>query len=173
MLARAAGQGWPGSLGRVSEPHPTAYPFDARPLVEPGVAAGPGVLVELEWDQQVVLGVADQVLHDALGLRVRGMTEVGPEPVVAGEPDVVRCRHHDIGDHVALQTRHPVREHDLRNPAELLEALRQQPQRGGLLLIGSEADEPEPRPSEHCAEHVHLPAGQDLLAPVDGQHLAR
>ena len=53
-----------------------------RPGVEPRHAVGPRVVVELERDQQVVLGVADQVLHDALGLRVRGVAEVGPEPVV-------------------------------------------------------------------------------------------
>ena len=103
----------------------------------------------------------------------RGVAEVGPEPVVGGEPDVVRCRDHDIGDHVALQAGHPVGQHQLRDPAELLEALRQQSQRGGLLLVGSEPDEPVPRPGQHRAEHVHPPASDDLGAPVDGQHLTR
>ena len=40
-------------------------------------------------DHQVGLGVADQVLHDPLRLRVRGLAEVGPEPVVRGEAHVL------------------------------------------------------------------------------------
>jgi hypothetical protein len=83
-------------------------------------------VLEFEWDQEVVLGVADQVLHDPLGLRIRGMTEVGPEPVVGSEPDVVRGGDHDVRDHPTLQTAHPVREHGLGHPAEDLEALGQQ-----------------------------------------------
>ncbi len=68
----------------------------------------------------------------------------GPEPVVGGEPDVVRGRDDDIRDDAALQTAHPVGQHDLRDAAEDLEALGQHAQRGGLLLIGGEPDEPEP-----------------------------
>jgi hypothetical protein len=92
---------------------------------------------------------------------------------VGREPDIVRRRHHHIGDHPALQAGHPVREHHLGDTAEDLEALRQHAQRGRLLLIGGEPDEPEPRPGQHRAEHVHFAAGHDLLAPVDGQHLTR
>jgi hypothetical protein len=101
------------------------------------------------------------------------MTEVGSEPVVAAEPDVVRGRDDHVGDDTALQAAHPVGEHDLRDAAEDLEALRQHRQRGRLLLISSAPDKPESRPAQDRAEHVHLPAGQDLLAPVDRQHLAR
>lgn len=98
------------------------------------------------------------------------MTEVRPEPVVGREPHVVGTGHDDVRDHAALQAAHSVGEHGLADPAEDLEAVREHPQRGGLLLISGEADEPEPRPRQHRAEHVHLPAGDDLLAPVDGQH---
>ena len=47
-------------------------------------------------DHQVGLGVADQVLHDPLRLRVRGLAEVRPEPVVRGEPHVLRRGHHHV-----------------------------------------------------------------------------
>ncbi len=60
------------------------------------------------------------------------------------EPDVVRGRDDDVGHDPALQAAHPVREHHPRDAAEDLEALGQHPQRGGLLLIGSEPHEPEP-----------------------------
>jgi len=120
--------------------------------VEPGDALSPWVLVEVQRHQQVVLGVADQVLHDALGLRIRAVTEVGSEPVMGREPDVVRRGHDDVGDHAAFQAAHPVREYDLRDAAENLEALGQHRQGGGLLLISGEPDEPEPRPGQHRAE---------------------
>ena len=99
------------------------------------------------------------------------MAEVGPEPVVGGEPDVVRRRDDHVRDHPAPQAGHPVGEHHLRHAAEDLEAFRQQPQRRCLLLIGSEADEPEPRPGQHRAEHVHLATNDDLGAPVDRKDL--
>lgn len=97
----------------------------------------------------------------------------GRNRVVGREPDIVRRPDDDVRDDPALQTTHPISEHDLRDPAEDLEALRQHAQRGGLLLIGGEPDKPEPRPREHRAEHVDLASGDDLLAPVDGQHLTR
>ena len=40
----------------------------------------PRVVLELEGHHQVGLGIADQVLHDPLRLRIGGLAEVGPEP---------------------------------------------------------------------------------------------
>ena len=118
-------------------------------------------------DQQITLGVTDQVLHDPLRLWVPALAEVRPEPVAGGQPHVVRRRDDHVGDHAALQTRHPVGEHHLRHPAQLLEALREQ--REGRLrpLIGGEPYEPVAAPGQHRAEDVQ-PA---LAAPVDHQHL--
>jgi hypothetical protein len=123
-----------------------------------------------EWrlrHQQVPLGVTDQMLHDPLRLRVPALAEVRPEPVVSGQPHVVRRRDDHVGDHAALQTCHPVGQHHLRHPAQLLQALREQ--REGRLrpLIGGEPHEPVAAPGQHRAEQVQ-PA---LAAPVDDQHL--
>jgi hypothetical protein len=49
-------------------------------------------------DHQIALGIADQVLHDPLRLRIGRVAKVGPEPVVRGEADIVRGRHHEVGD---------------------------------------------------------------------------
>jgi hypothetical protein len=101
------------------------------------------------------------------------VAEVGPEPVVGREPHVVGTGHDDVGDDPALQAAHPISQHDLRDTAEDLEALGQHAQRGGLLLIGGEPDEPEPRPGQHRAEDVDPAASDELLAPVDHQKLTR
>ena len=95
-------------------------------------------------DDQVPLGIADEVLHDSLRLRVGGLAPVRPEGVVAGEADVARGGHHLVRDHAALQAAHPVREHHLRDPAELLEALSQHRQRGLGPLVAGEPHEPDP-----------------------------
>ena len=71
-----------------------------------------------------------------------------------GEPHVVRRRDHHVGDDPALEAAHPVGEHDLRDPAEGLEALSEQPHRGVGALVVGEADEPHPRERQHRAEHV-------------------
>jgi hypothetical protein len=34
---------------------------------------------------QVPLGIADQMLHHALGFRISGVAEIGPEPVMGGK----------------------------------------------------------------------------------------
>ena len=75
-------------------------------------------------DHQVGLGVADQVLHDALGLRVRGLAPVRQEPVMGRETHVFPGRDDLVRDHPALQAAHPVSEHLHRHPAQLLQALR-------------------------------------------------
>ena len=106
---------------------------------------------------------------DALRLRIRGLTEVGPEPMMGGEPHVGAGRHDPVGDHPALQTPHPVGQHHPGHPTQDLEALREQPQRGVCALVTGEADEPHPRPGQHRAEHVQ----PTQHAPVDNQVLAR
>ena len=54
-------------------------------------------------------GVPAKVLaHDAFRLRIAGLAEVRGETIVAGEPHVIGRWHHDVGDHPALQTAHPV-----------------------------------------------------------------
>jgi hypothetical protein len=122
-----------------------------RPLVQHRQAdQQPGgvvlaVALDGQRDEQVVLGIADQVLHDAPGLRVRGVTEVGPEPVL-----VTKRTWSGNGTTTFATTHpsdtHPVSQHDLRDDtAEDLEALGEQRQRGGLLLILGEPHEPEAR----------------------------
>ena len=85
------------------------------------------------------------------------------------EPHVLRSRDHDVGDHPGFQAAHPVRQHRLRHPAQDLETLGQQRQRRRGLLVGGEPHEPEPRPSQHRAEHVQ----GALRAPVDHHRVAR
>jgi hypothetical protein len=63
---------------------------------------------------------------------------------VGREPDVVRRRHHHVRHDPSLQAGHPVCEHDLGDAAEDLKVLGQQRQRGGLLLVLGEPDEPCP-----------------------------
>ncbi len=118
---------------------------------------------------QVGLGIADQVLHYSLALRIGCPAKIGLERVMRGEPHVLRGGHHDVGDHAALQAAHPVREHLARHPAQDLEALRQHRQRRLRLLISGEPHEPDPRPRQHRAEHVQPALG----APVDHQVLTR
>ena len=118
---------------------------------------------------QIAFGIADQVLHDPLRLRVGGLAEVGAEPVVRGEPHILRRGHHHVGDDGTFQAAHPVRQHLARHPAQRLEAFRQQRQRRRGPLIGSEPHKPEPRPGQHRAEHVPPALG----APVDHQILTR
>jgi len=109
------------------------------------------------------------VLHDALRLRIGGLAEVGPEPVVSSEAHVLTRRHDLVRDHPAFQAAHPVGEDDAGNPTQGVEALREQRQRRlGALVVG-EAHEPDPAPREHRAEHVQ-PAQHP---PVDDQMLTR
>src|SRR3989304_2967052 len=82
----------------------------------PRGAPGPGSLVRrLEArpgrvrDDEVALGVADEVFDDALRLRVGCLAEVGPEAVVGGEGDIARRGHDDVGDDAALEASHPLR----------------------------------------------------------------
>ena len=118
---------------------------------------------------QVALGIAGQVLHDPLRFRIARPAEVRPEPVMAGEPDILRRGHHDVGHHAAFQAAHPVRQHRAGHPAQHLEALRQQRQRGLRPLITGEPHEPDPAPGQHRAEHVQPP----LAAPAGHQMLTR
>ena len=76
-----------------------------------------------ERDHQVGLGVADEVLHNPLARRVIALAKIRAEGVVHRESDVVRRRDHHVRDDAGLQAPHPVREHDLRDPTEGLEAL--------------------------------------------------
>ena len=118
---------------------------------------------------EVGLGVPDEVLDDALGLGIRRLAEVGPEAVSGGEPDVAGGGDDDVGHHAALETPHPVGEHDRRDAAELREALGQQAQGRRPALGGREPDEPDPAPGEHGAEDVQTA----LAAPVDDEVLGR
>ena len=95
-------------------------------------------------DHQVAFGIADQVLHDPLRLRVVAVAEVGPEPVVGREPHVVRGRDDDVSDDTGFQTAHPISEHRLGHSAEGLEAFGQQPQRRAGAFVVGEAHEPHP-----------------------------
>ena len=135
------------------------------PAVALGAPGGGGRVRDVEIarpaagrDEEVGLGIPDEALHDALRLGVGGLAEVGPEAVVGGEGDVARCRDDDVGDDPALETAHPVGEHDRGHPAERLEALGEEAQGGRLGLVGGEADEAHPAPGEHGAEDVqHRP----------------
>jgi hypothetical protein len=69
-----------------------------RQLVGLSHAAAPAV----GGDDQVRLAVADQVLDDSLRFRVLRLTEVGPEPKVSGEAQVVGMGHHQVGDDAVL-----------------------------------------------------------------------
>ena len=82
-----------------------------------GRAVGRSMIIEgLLRDHQVSLGIADQMLHHPLRLRIRRLTEVGPKPVVGGEADIIRGRHHHVGDHPRFQAAHPVRQHQSSAP---------------------------------------------------------
>jgi hypothetical protein len=63
---------------------------------------------EFGRDHEVGLRVADEVLDEAFGLGVVAFAEVGPEPVVGREADVVGGRHHQAGDSRALEAPHAV-----------------------------------------------------------------
>ncbi len=95
-------------------------------------------------DHQVAFGVADQVLHDSLRLRVVAVAEVGPEPVMGREPHVVRGRDDDVSDDTGFQTAHPISQHRLGHSADRLEALGQQRQRRSGAFVVGEAHEPHP-----------------------------
>ena len=119
---------------------------------------------------QIGLRVANQVLDDALRLRVSRMAEVRSEPVVGREPDVVRRRDHHPGNDAALQAAHPIGQ-DLRgDTAQGVEAIGEHRQRRRRRLIPGDTDEPHTRPGEHRGEHLQ-PARQQT--PVDHQRLAR
>ena len=119
---------------------------------------------------QVPLGVAAQVLHDALRLRVVGVAEVRGEPVMGGQSNVVRSRDDDVGDHPALEARHPVSQHSGRDPAGRGQRFRDHRQRGRRSLIGGEAHEPPPGVRQHRAEQEQPRCS---LGPVDDQILSR
>jgi hypothetical protein len=166
---------------------PQEAPLQPQPLgrdglglrVGPAVHLGtpvPGPLVGLGeggeapgGDHQVPLGVAHQVLHEPLGLGVGGLAEVGPESVVSSEPDVVGVGDDHVGHLPGPQAGHPVREDHRRDPACLLEALREEAQGGLPALVGGEADEPPTAPGQHRAEDPQGP----LFPPVDDEVLAR
>ncbi len=119
---------------------------------------------------QVALGIADQVLRDPLRFRVVRLAEIGLEPVMRREPQVLRRGHHHVGDHAAFQARHPVGQHLARHPAQHLQALRQHRQRRLRALISSEPHEPDPAPGQHRAEHVQPALGCPSRSP--GTHPA-
>jgi hypothetical protein len=119
-------------------------------------------------DEQVRLGIAHEVLDEALGLGIAGLAEVGAEAIMGGEGDIVGCGHHDAGHDAALEAAHAVGEQDPGHPAELLEALREQPQRRGLVLALREPDEAPAAPGEHGTEHLHAV----LFTPVEDEVLA-
>jgi len=48
---------------------------------------------------------------------------------MGGEPDMLACGHHHVGDHTALQAAHPVGQHCARRPTQHLEAPGQHRQR--------------------------------------------
>jgi hypothetical protein len=87
---------------------------------------------------------------------------------VRGEANVVRVGHDEPGHRGGPKAPHPVREHHRRDAAEDLEALGEQAKRRSPTLIGSEAHEADPAPSEHGAEHLQAVLGP----PVDHQVLA-
>jgi hypothetical protein len=156
--------GRPGAqLGPQRRQRPQQCPFGLQPhgrdradlRVDDGVDLGaprrgrgvrPGQVRDIGFSghDQVALGIAHQVLHDAFGFRIGCLAEVGPEPVVRGEPHVLRRRHHHIRDHPCLQAAHPVGQHGLGHPAQGLETLRDQRHGRGALLIGGEPHEQEP-----------------------------
>jgi hypothetical protein len=117
-------------------------------------------------DREVVLGVAAQVFYDALRLRIRSVAKVRDEPVMGGEPYLIRCRDNNIGDYTTFQTAHPVSQDLGRNAADGLEGFGDHRQRGGGFLIGGEPHEPPPRIGQDCAEHQQSWCG---LGPVHHQ----
>jgi hypothetical protein len=64
------------------------------------------------------LGIAAEVFHDALGLRTIGVAEVRGEPIVTGQPHVVRSGNDHVGDHPAFQAGHPVGQHPGWDPVD-------------------------------------------------------
>jgi hypothetical protein len=122
-----------------------------------------------EPDEEIDLGVAHEVLDDALGLGVAGLAEVGSEVIVGGECDVGGRGHVDVGGDATSETGHAVAEHDTGHAAQELEALREQTQRRGLVLVRGEAHEAPAAPGQHGAEDLQAV----LLAPVDDEVLAR
>ena len=120
-------------------------------------------------DQEVGLGVPDEVLDDALRFRVCGLAEVGPEAVVGSEGEVAWRRHDDVGDDTALEAAHPVGEHDRGHTAQEFEALGEQGEGRRLGLVEGEPDEAPAAPGQDRAEHVEAA----LAAPVDREVLAR
>ena len=131
--------------------------------------AGDGGLGQ-QRDGQVALGVAAQVLHDALGLRIVRVAEVRSEAVVPGQPHVIRGRYHHVGDHPALEAGHPVGQHPGRDTADRGQCLGDQRQRGRRALIGGEADEPPTGERQHRAEQEQPRCG---LGPIDDQIVTR
>ena len=117
-------------------------------------------------DREVVLGVAAQMLDNALRLGIGTVAEIGVETVMGREPHVIRCRDNDISDHTAFETAHPVSQDLGRNPADRLKGLGNHRQRGRGLLISGKAHEPPPRIRQHRAEHHQARCG---FGPVHHQ----
>ncbi len=86
-----------------------------------------------------------------------------------GQLYISRMGHHYVGHRPCAQAGHAVSQHDRRHPTNLLTALTQQPQRGLLPLIGSDAHKAVAAPGQHGTEEVQPP----LRAPVDHQMLPR
>ena len=146
---------------------------DAVHLVapEPTLLVGRGQVGDGECfgDHEVGLHVADQVLHQALGLGVGPLAEVGPEPVVGGEAHVGRGRDDQPGDRAALQAAHAVGQRGLRHAADALEALGQGLHGGlGPEVVG-EVHEAIPAPADHGTEDEQ----RADLPPVEHHHVAR
>jgi hypothetical protein len=134
-----------------------------------GVGVGKAVPAGGVGHDQVGLGIADQRLHHAFGLRVGGLAEVGPEAIVGGQTHVVGMWDDHVGHHCGLQAGHPVGEHDLRHASQHLQALGEQAHGGLAALVTGKAHEPPAAPGQHRTEHLQARLG----APVDHQVLAR
>jgi hypothetical protein len=63
---------------------------------------------------------------------------------VEREGEIAGSRHDDVGDDPALETAHPVGEHDRGHAAQGLEALGEQREGRRLALVGREPDEADP-----------------------------
>ena len=97
-------------------------PRPGRVVGDPQIDTAPrdGGLGE-QWDCQVALGVAAQVLHDALGFGIRSMTEVRRKPVMTCQSDVFGSGDHHVGDHPALEAGHSVSQYPGRHAADRVE----------------------------------------------------
>ena len=120
-------------------------------------------------DCQVALGVAAQVLHDALGLRVACVAEVGGKPVMTGQADIVRSRGRPHRRPRRL-LRQAIRSARTRagTPPMAVQRFGDQRNRGGCPLVGGEGHKAPSGECEHSAEQEQSRCG---LGPVDHQIL--